>query len=157
MKDKEIESIITKVIELSHGEIDPSESQIRNLLNGNLEVPLHFFNLLAFKEFADYPADHALASHQLGGADAYDKYGAVALEHVRKRGGRLITLNNIEKKVVGTSRGWHRIATMEYRNIEAFTDMIMDSEYQAAIVHREAGLEATEVFVTRPLLTEPIG
>ena len=63
---------------------------------------------------------------------------------------------NIEKKVVGDSRGWHRIATMEYRNIDAFTDMLMDPEYQAALVHRESGLEATEVLVTRPLITEPI-
>ena len=39
MKDEELESIITKVSDLSHGEIDPSDSQIRNLLSGNLEGP----------------------------------------------------------------------------------------------------------------------
>ena len=157
MNEVETESLIAKLIELSSGTIDPSAEQIRNLLSGNLEGPFHFVNLIAFKEVADYPADHELASHQLSGADAYDKYGAVALSQVTKRGGRLITLNNIEKKVVGDSRGWHRIATMEYRNIDAFTDMLMDPEYQAALVHRESGLEATEVLVTRPLITEPIG
>ena len=157
MSGEKTEVLINKLIELSHGTIDPSADQIRNLLSGNLEGPFHFVNLLAFKEVADYPADHELANHQLSGADAYDKYGAVALSQVTKRGGRLMALSNIEKKVVGDSRSWHRIATMEYRNIGAFTDMLMDPEYQAALVHRESGLEATEVLITRPLITEPVG
>ena len=157
MTEVETEALITKLVELSNGSIDPSEEQIRYLLSGDLEGPFHFVNLLAFKEFAEYPVGHELANSRLSGADAYDKYGSVALAQVIRRGGRLVTLNNVEKKVIGDSRGWDRIATMEYRNIEAFTDMLLDSEYQAALVHRESGLEATELFVTRPLITEPIG
>lgn len=153
----ETEALISKLIELSHGTIDPTAEQIRNLLSGDIEGPFHFVNLLAFKAVADYPSDHELANTELSGADAYDKYGAVALAQVTQRGGRLITLNNIEKKLIGDCRGWHRIATMEYRNIEAFTDMLMDPEYQAGLVHRDSSLEATEVFVTRPLITGPIG
>lgn len=157
MNDQEKELAIQQILDLSHGATDPSEDQIRNLLSGDLEGPFHFVNLLAFKQFADYPSGHELSSHQLSGAEAYDKYGAVALEHVTKRGGRLVTLNNVEKQVIGASREWHRIATMEYQNIKAFIDMLLDPEYQAALVHRESGLEATEVFVTRPLIKEPIG
>jgi uncharacterized protein (DUF1330 family) len=157
MKDQENDLAIQQILELSHGATDPSEEQIRNLLSGDLEGPFHFINLLAFKEVASYPAEHELASHQLSGSDAYDRYGVVALEQVIKRGGRLMTLNGVEKQVIGSSRGWHRIATMEYQNIKAFIDMLIDPEYQAALVHRESGLEATEVFVTRPLIAEPIG
>jgi uncharacterized protein (DUF1330 family) len=156
MDNEEIESIKTTLTDLSHGGIEPSEEQLRCLLSGNLEGPFHFVNLLAFKVAACYPADHELAHHQLSGVEAYDKYGAVALEQVTKRGGRLITLNNVEQQIIGSSRVWHRVATMEYKNINAFIDMCVDPEYQAMLVHREAGLEATEVFVTRPLLTAAI-
>ncbi len=139
------------------GATDPSAEQLRDLLSGDLNGPFHFVNLLAFKEVASYPSEHELASHGLSGDEAYDKYGVVALAHVTKRGGRLVTLNNIENQLIGSSRVWHRIATMEYQNINAFVDMLLDPDYQAALVHRESGLEATEVFVTRPLIAEPIG
>ena len=157
MNNKEKDLAIQQILDLSHGATDPSEEQLQNLLSGDLEGPFHFVNLLRFKEIANYPSEHELASQQLSGAEAYDKYGVVAIEQVTKRGGRLVTLNHVEKQVVGASRDWHRVATMEYRNIKAFIDMLMDPEYQAALVHREAGLEATEVLVTRPLITEPNG
>ncbi len=157
MNDQEKQLAIQQILDLSHGDTDPSEEQIRNLLSGDLEGPFHFINLLAFKDIANYPSEHELASQQLSGAEAYDRYGAVALEHVTKRGGRLITLNDVEKQVVGSAREWHRVATMEYQAINAFIEMLLDPEYQAALVHREAGLAATEVFVTRPLISAPVG
>jgi hypothetical protein len=46
---------------------------------------------------------------------------------------------------------------MEYQNADDFIEMISDSEYKAAVVHRIAGLEATEIFVTKPLIDKPIG
>ena len=98
-----------------------------------------------------------MASSQLSGAEAYDKYGAVAFEQVTKRGGRLITLNNVELQVIGSSRTWDRVATMEYQNIDAFLEMISDPDYEQSLVHRTAGLEDTIVLVTRPLIKEPIG
>ena len=109
MNNEEKESVILQLVALSKGETDPSEEQIRNLLSGELEGPFHFVNLLAFKEVADYPPDHELGDHHLSGVEAYEKYGAVALAQVTKRGGRLVTLNNVEKQIVGSSRHWHRV------------------------------------------------
>jgi uncharacterized protein (DUF1330 family) len=68
-----------------------------------------------------------LASAQLSEADAYDKYGAAALEQVSKRGGRLITLHNVELEVIRSRGAWNRVATMEYRNIEAFLQMVSNA------------------------------
>ena len=157
MTNEDVESAIQALVDLLAGSNEPSEDQLRALFRGNLEGPWHFVNLLRFKKSADYPSDHELSSQDLEGAQAYDLYGAVALEQVTKRGGRLMTLNNVEKQLVGDTLAWHRVATMEYQNIKAFIDMLLDPDYQAALVHREAGLEATEVLVTRPLLTAPIG
>lgn len=141
----------------THASTDPSIEQLRGLLSGNLEGPFHFVNLLAFKEIAKYPSDHELATQKLSGVEAYDKYGEVALQQVLKRGGRLVTLSDVEQQLIGSSRAWHRVATMEYKNIKAFIEMLLDPEYQAALVHRISGLEATELFVSRPLIAEPIG
>lgn len=157
MNSEEIESAIKHIMAHAQGALDPSADQLRTLLSGNLEGPFHFVNLLSFRSAATYPETHNLAGHHLSGAEAYDKYGIVALEHVTKRGGRLVTLNAVETQVIGSPKSWDRVATMEYQDIHAFIDMLMDPSYLAALVHREAGLEATEVFATRPLITEPIG
>ena len=157
MSNEDFESAFKQLEGLLAGSNEPSEDQLRNLFRGNLEGPFHFVNLLRFKENAEYQSDHELAGQGLSGGEAYDLYGAVALEQVTKRGGRLITVNHVEKRLIGPSDRWHRLATMEYQNIQAFIDMLLDPEYQSALVHRDAGLEATEVLVTRPLLEAPIG
>lgn len=74
-----------------------------------------------------------------------------------KRGGRLITLNTVQQQLIGDSGDWQQVATMEYQKVSDFLEMVDDPEYQQALVHRDAGLEATELFVTRPLINEPIG
>ena len=136
---------------------DPSAEQLQALSEIDKEGPFHFVNLLAFKKEAEYPTDHALANSQLSGADAYDKYGAVAFAQVIKRGGRLITLNNVELEVIGSSGAWGRVATMEYQNINAFLEMLSDPDYTQAVVHRKAGLEKTAILVTRPKIHKPLG
>lgn len=137
--------------------IDPTEKQLEQLVSGDKEGPFHFVNLLRFKDVADYPDDHELAGKEMSGEEAYDIYGAVAFKHVTQRGGRLITLNTVQQQLIGDSTQWHRIATMEYQNADNFIEMIADPEYKAAVVHRIAGLEATEIFVTKPLIDKPIG
>ena len=157
MKNEDIESLISELLESANGAIEPSKEQFRHLLTCNLDGPLHFINFLAFKEAAEYPAEYELADDQISGIDAYDKYGAVAFAQILKRGGRILTINNVEQQLIGSSREWHRVVTVEYKNANAFIEMLMDPEYQDALVHRDAGLEATELFVSRPLIAEPIG
>ncbi len=155
--DLSIDSILEMLSQHGQLPIDPTEEQLRGLLSGPLEGPFHFVNLLKFRARANYPENHELAGKALSGAEAYDQYGAVALAHVTKRGGRLITLNEVQGTVIGSGASWDRIATMEYPGINAFVDMLLDSDYQAALVHRNAGLDATEVYASRPLIAEPIG
>ena len=49
MNQQEKEVAIQQILDLSDGDTDPSEEQLRNLLSGDLEGPFHFVNLLAFK------------------------------------------------------------------------------------------------------------
>ena len=113
---------------------------------------MQFVNLLAYRDHATYPEGHDLAVAALTGAEAYGRYGAVALEHVVRRGGSLTLYNDVLGVLIGRTGPWDQIAVMEYPGTDAFVDMIRDPAYQSALVHRDAGLDRTVLLVSRPLL-----
>ena len=123
------------------------------LTEANHEGPLHFVNLLSFHEAAPYPEDHEMAESSLTGTEASNNhYGPVAHRHVTQPGGQLRVLARVEQYLVGTGANWHQIATMEYPNTDAFMDMIVDPDYRASLVHRDAGLADSVLLVTCPLI-----
>jgi uncharacterized protein (DUF1330 family) len=134
------------------GGLNPDEEQLRALAAADRDGPLQFLNLLAYHPDARYPDGHELADAGLSGADAYNRYGLIALDHVMRRGGRLALYNDVEQVLIPDGVQWEQVAVMEYPNTAAFLDMIGDHEYTAGLVHRDAGLSNTAVFVTRPRL-----
>ena len=148
----DVDALIAQLERHGLGELDPGAAQLRALAEADRDGPLHFVNLLSYHDEARYPPSHELAGAGLSGADAYNRYGMVALAHVTKRGGRLVLYNDVEQVLVGRDGEWDQVAIMEYPNTAAFVDMIVDPDYAAGLVHRDAGLAATAIFVTRPLL-----
>ncbi len=148
----ELDALLADLGRHGLGGLNPDAEQLRELVATDADGPLQFLNLLAYREVARYPADHELADQGLSGAAAYGLYGAVALEHVTRRGGRLVLYNDVEQVVIGGGVAWNQVAIMEYPNTDAFLDMIRDEEYQEGLVHRDAGLADTLVIVTRSLL-----
>ena len=134
------------------GGINPDDEQLRALLESGEAGPLQFVNLLSYHADARYPEGHELARAGLSGAESYGRYGAVALDHVVRRGGTLILYNDVLQVLIGQTGSWDQIAIMQYPGIDTFVDMIRDPDYQAALVHRDAGLETTAILVSRPLL-----
>jgi uncharacterized protein (DUF1330 family) len=108
------------------GELNPRAEQLRALPEEDHNGPLHFLNLLAYREAARYPKGHELAPRKLRGTEAYALYGAIALAHIEQRGGRLVAFNDVEQGMIGGGTGWHQIAIMEYPNTDAFIDMLRD-------------------------------
>ena len=155
--EEEIAALIGHLGEHGPGGINPDQGQLRALLATDGTRPLQFVNLLAYRHQAVYPADHELAASGLSGADAYALYGLVALEHVTRRRGRLTLYNDVLHTLIGPDQSWDQVAVMEYPDTEAFLDMIVDPDYVAALVHRDAGLAETVVMVTRSLLGESRG
>lgn len=148
----EIDAIVEQLAAHGLEDLSPSREQLRALLAADRDGPLQFVNLLAFHAHARYPAGHALAASGGSGAEAYARYGAVAMRHVTQRGGRLALLNAVEQTIIGAEAGWHQVAIMQYPSTQAFVDMVRDPDYVAGLVHRDAGLARTLVLVTRPLL-----
>lgn len=151
-KEEEIATLARQVGRHGLGGINPDYDQLRALLAAEGRGPLQFVNLLAYYEHAEYPEGHELSGRGLSGADAYGRYGAVALDHVTRRGGRLTLYNDVDQVLIGQPSRWAQVAVMEYPGTGAFLDMIGDPDYVAALVHRDAGLAETLVLVTRPLL-----
>jgi uncharacterized protein (DUF1330 family) len=154
MSERNEERVAALLRELgSHGlgGINPDEQQLRALLASDEAGPLQFVNLLAYYAEARYPEGHELADAGLSGAEAYGRYGAVALDHVARRGGTLILYNDVLQVLIGQSGPWDQIAIMQYPEIDTFVDMIRDPDYQAALVHRDAGLAATAILISRAL------
>jgi uncharacterized protein (DUF1330 family) len=149
----EIDAVLRELARHGLGGLSPTLEQLRSLLEADRDGPLQFVNLLAYHESARYPAGHELAGRGGSGAEAYARYGAVALRHVTQRGGRLALMNAVEQTIIGPEEGWHQVAIMQYPNTAAFIDMLRDPDYGAALVHRDAGLAKTVVLVTRPLRT----
>ncbi|MFZ0252016.1 MAG: DUF1330 domain-containing protein [Acidimicrobiales bacterium] len=134
------------------GGINPDEQQLRSLLTSSEAGPLQFVNLLSYYAEARYPEGHELAGAGLSGAEAYARYGAVALEQVVRRGGQLTLYNDVLQVLIGRTGPWDQIAVMQYPEVDTFVDMIRDPDYRAGLVHRDAGLAATAILVSRPLL-----
>jgi uncharacterized protein (DUF1330 family) len=134
------------------GGINPDEQQLRTLLTSDQQGPLHFVNLLSYWPAARYPDGHELAGAGLSGAEAYGRYGAVALEQVVRRGGVFTLYNDVLQVLIGQTGPWDQIAILQYPEVKTFVDMIRDPDYQAGLVHRDAGLATTAILVSRPLL-----
>jgi len=152
-KPLDIDALLKEALKHGIGGINPDADQLRGLAERNPEGPLEFVNLLSFHPEARYPEGHAFADREMTGAEAYNgHYGPVAFRHVTQRGGRLTVLATVAQTIIGGASHWHQVATMEYPNVAAFLDMAADPDFQAATVHRDAGLADTLVLVTRSLL-----
>ncbi len=148
---EQLEALVARLAEHGSGGINPDAEQLRALVVADRDGPLQFVNLLAYHDVAKYPKGHELAESGLSGAEAYALYGAVAMDHVARRGGRLTLYNEVAQTLIGGT-AWHQVAVMEYPRTEAFVDMILDPDYGAGLVHRDAGLATTLVLVSKPLL-----
>jgi|YelNatPaOPRAMG01_1025707.scaffolds.fasta_scaffold47536_4 uncharacterized protein (DUF1330 family) len=110
----------------------PSPEALSALSEAPDTGPLVMINLLKFKP---------------GGAESYAKYARAVLKIIEAMGGKVIYSGPVECTVIG-DRTWDAVAIVQYPSRKAFLRMIADPEYQRHHVHREEGLEATELYAT---------
>ena len=157
MTERDLPPIDLPQIDMHGGEggINPTSAQLEAVAAAHPEGPIQMINLLSFRERAAYPADYdGDADTDCSGAEAYERYGVVAIDHVARRGGRLLLLSAVDGVVLGDvdQREWDQVAIVEYPNFEAFVDMGADPDYLAATVHRTAGLERSVILATTAVI-----
>lgn len=123
----------------------PTPQQIQTMATDGPTGPMVMVNLLKYRNKAAYDSDRAEAKENLSGRDAYQRYGMVALQHVMKRGGKVVWGGSQKFVMVGEleDNDWDEVVCVQYPSRDAFLDMTRDAEYLAAHYHREAGLERT--------------
>ena len=118
--------------------VEPNEEQIRGFLEPGHDDPIYMLNLLKFKDKAEYADGRET---DMTGAEAYAIYGAEVVAHLAKVGGAPMFSARVERLMLGeVEELWDSVAVAMYPSRKAMMDMISTPEYQAAAVHRAAGL-----------------
>lgn len=135
--------------------IDPTPAQLDEIVARATDVvgPIRMINLLRFRDIADYgdvadPGESGAST----GAEAYMRYGEIAMREVAVVGGHQHDGAAAHMTVIGPEdENWDVVAVVEYPSVSAFLEMIAKPSYQAGVFHRTAGLADTRIIMTTPL------
>ncbi len=129
--------------------INPTQEQLEHLLQADQTPPVVMLNLLRYRERASYPDE--LQAEACSGREAYARYAAIAARTVEQVGGQILWMARADQVLIGPmGEAWDDVVLVRYPSREAFLKMIGLPEYQAAVVHREAGLADTRLIATSP-------
>lgn len=117
--------------------LDPE--QIRQLMEPGPDGPIFMVNLLKFKEKAEYEDGRQT---NLSGREAYMIYGRAVTEILPRFGGQAIFAGDVTFLSLGKVEDlWDEVAIAMYPARGDMVRMSMSEEWQAAAVHRSAGLK----------------
>lgn len=109
------------------------------------DEPMWALNLMHYRDRADYRDGR---DADISGQEADDRYAP--LGPLATVGARLILVAPVVDQLDGDAVAWDRIAIVRYPNRRAMIEMEALPEFQAAHVHKDAGMAATIVAATYP-------
>lgn len=117
--------------------IVPNPQQFQQLAAAPDNGPVVMLNLLKFKQRSD--------DGDGSGADAYGRYGDVAVKMVEERGGKILWQGRAEQLLIGeaSEQDWDVVVLVEYPSRKTFIEMVSNPDYMKSHGYREAGLEKT--------------
>lgn len=115
-----------------------SQERIEEMVAPGPDGPIYMLNLLKFKEHAEYEDGRAT---DLSGREAYQLYGAEVSKLITDFGGEITFVGDVTFLALGqVEELWDEVAIAKYPNRAALWEMSTSPEWQAASVHRAAGL-----------------
>lgn len=115
-----------------------SRGRIEEMMAAGPEGPIFMINLLKFKEQAQYDDGRQT---DLTGREAYGLYGAAVSQIIRDYGGEITFAGDVTFLALGqVEHLWDQIAIARYPSRGDLLAMSSSPEWQAAAVHRTAGL-----------------
>lgn len=131
----------------------PDAKQLEAFFGAPEDGPIVMVNLLKFREKAQYEDG---SNPDMSGAEAYMIYGAAVQARIAAVGGRSLTGGIVTGLMLGeVEQLWDMVALVEYPSVAAFQAMLVDPEYQAITVHRNAGLEGQLNIKIKPVDAAP--
>ena len=129
--------------------VDPTREQFDAFKALPHDEPVAMLNLLRFRDKAEYPADHPLAAAELSGPAAYERYGTESGPIFRRVGGRILWSGKPEATLIGPAEElWNSAFVAWYPAAAAFLEMVTDSDYRRAVVHRQAAVATSRLVRT---------
>ena len=130
--------------------VTPTPEQVTALMEKGPEGPIVMVNLLKFRQKASYEVSRSEAREGLSGAEAYQRYGAVAQKCVAEVGGSIVWGGPQALVFIGgAEQEWDQVVCVRYPSRQAFLTMVSAPHYLAATYHRTAGLERTALLCCR--------
>lgn len=122
--------------------LEPTQESGRAFVMRAIEGEVVMLNLLRFREVADYSATPDLAPETpISGAEAYDRYIAHTLPHLRASGGELLFLGKGGSFLIGPQgEHWDRAMLVRQSSVQAFMAFASNEAYLAGIGHRTAAI-----------------
>lgn len=130
----------------SFGAVD--RSQVRRMLELPPEEdrPFYMINLIRFREHAEYPDGR---ESDLTGEQADAIYASQILPILLDIGARPVFVAGVNLNLVsGDGTAWDQVSVVLYPSRARFFEMLERKDAQAAVVHKEAGVEKTIVLVS---------
>ncbi len=132
----------------SYGEVN--QDQIRRmLLQSPTDGPFYMVNLIEFRDQAEYADGRET---ELTGREANDLYSPTPF--IQAIGGRPVFVGEVDATELGVEGQWDQVAIVEYPCPAALFAMSAHPEFQAASIHKDAGVAASTIMVTH---LDPIG
>jgi pimeloyl-ACP methyl ester carboxylesterase len=125
----------------SYGEVNTE--QIMRMMQAPTEGPFYMVNLIAYREQAEYPDGRET---ELTGREANNLYSP--LEFIQAIGAQPVFTGEVTSNVLGEDSIWDDVAIVEYPCPLAVFAMGAHPEFQATSIHKDAGLEASNIMVT---------
>jgi hypothetical protein len=131
--------------------LDPSDANVRALLDRKISGPVVMLNLLRFRGIADYSATPELAPPEpISGRAAYERYIEHTLPYLRASGGDVTFMGDGGAFFVGPiDERWDFAMLVRQNSIDDFFAFASNVEYIAGVGHRTAAVEDTRLL---PLL-----
>ncbi len=128
--------------EISEDELDVMEAYAREN-----DGPIVMVNLMRLKETAEYP--DGSEEEPCSGLDALGRYSRGSAEVRRASGAEFIWRGEVRGlPIAAPDEAWDLVALVRYPSARAYLDMRAALAYQAARLHRRAGLIDSRLFMT---------
>lgn len=131
--------------------IDPSRANFDAFKALPRDEPIHMFNLLRYRDLADYPEGHEHHGEGWSGRRAYEEYGKTSGPIFRRVGGTIVWRGAFQTVVTGPdAMRWDDGFIAHYPNSAAFFEMLKDPDYQRAVANRTAALADSRLIRFKP-------
>jgi uncharacterized protein (DUF1330 family) len=134
-----------------YGTIDQSYARRLATTPPDEDGPVWMTNLMRYRDRADY-ADGRTST--VTGQEADDLYAP--LESIAAVGGEIVFVGTVESQLLGDTPKWDRIGVVKYPTRRAFIEMQGREEFQAAHVHKDAGMAETIIIGGVPISSPPL-